>query len=104
MFCVLQTNNPRKVKILKDLGVSINGLIPVIVPSTPDSEDYLQTKVDRMGHNFDVESRIRDPKLDINDSRIHDSHISEESKSQCCQQDGSDIHESESNVTQMAER
>eukprot|EP01083_Nonionella_stella_P059567 155858_1 len=52
----LMTNNPRKVQHLTDLGVSITGLIPAIVPSTAHNRHYLQTKADRMGHDFGAES------------------------------------------------
>jgi len=50
----LITNNPRKIKILKSLGVKISDTIPMVIgkPSAHNLK-YLQTKQDRMNHmNF----------------------------------------------------
>lgn len=46
----LMTNNPRKVAKLAELGVRIEGRIPVLVDAAPQARGYLQTKADRMGH------------------------------------------------------
>lgn len=46
----LLTNNPRKINHLRSLGVNISGRIPVIVPTNPHNEFYLQVKRDQMGH------------------------------------------------------
>jgi GTP cyclohydrolase II len=46
----LLTNNPAKEAALKALGVNIVGRIPVLVPTNPFSEGYLETKRSRMQH------------------------------------------------------
>jgi len=46
----LMTNNPAKVKALRDLGVDVAGRIPVVVPSNPLAASYLDVKRRRMAH------------------------------------------------------
>lgn len=46
----LITNNPRKVKTMTHLGVSITDRIPCLIPSNPHSDLYLKIKRSRMGH------------------------------------------------------
>jgi len=47
----LMTNNPRKVKKLKELGVKVHGTVPMVVPTTnPYNHRYLEAKHDRMDH------------------------------------------------------
>ncbi len=46
----LMTNNPRKVTKLEELGVTIEGRIPVLVATNEHSSVYLETKALRMGH------------------------------------------------------
>ena len=50
----LMTNNPRKIRRLRALGVDVTGTIPMVVPTAnPYNRKYLQTKIDRMNHaNF----------------------------------------------------
>ena len=50
----LLTNNPRKIKRLKSLGVDILDTIPMVIEEANDyNRKYLQTKKDRMDHkNF----------------------------------------------------
>jgi GTP cyclohydrolase II len=48
----LMTNNPDKVGQLRELGVVVNGRIPVIVPSNPYSAGYLEAKRVRMAHDL----------------------------------------------------
>ena len=50
----LITNNPRKINRLRDLGVNIEGTIPMVVKkANPYNQKYLQTKRQRMNHqNF----------------------------------------------------
>jgi len=48
----LMTNNPRKVEKLTELGVRIEGRIPVRVKGNPHSVGYLAAKVQRMGHEL----------------------------------------------------
>ena len=47
---LLMSNNPDKAQQLRELGVAVNGTLPVIVRPNPYSEGYLQAKRDRAGH------------------------------------------------------
>ncbi|GKY99197.1 hypothetical protein MPSEU_000875100 [Mayamaea pseudoterrestris] len=48
----LMTNNPRKVKLLHDLGVRVDGTLPMVVPSTNQyNVKYMETKQRRMNHD-----------------------------------------------------
>jgi GTP cyclohydrolase II len=46
----LITNNPEKVEALELSGISVVERISALVPSEPESEFYLQTKREKMGH------------------------------------------------------
>ncbi len=46
----LITNNPVKVEALRRSPIEVVGRIPIIIPPQPDSQQYLQTKQDLMGH------------------------------------------------------
>ena len=46
----LLSNNPAKATGLVEHGVAVEELVPVIVPLHPESEAYLRTKADRLGH------------------------------------------------------
>ena len=46
----LMTNNPDKLAKLTNLGVKIEGCLPVITRPNPHSFAYIQTKRQRMGH------------------------------------------------------
>lgn len=46
----VQTNNPRKIKHLEDLGVKVVERIPCLVTPGEYSKDYLQVKEERMDH------------------------------------------------------
>jgi len=46
----IMTNNPRKVSKLMELGIRIEGRIPVLTCTNPHSQAYLEAKADRMGH------------------------------------------------------
>lgn len=48
----LLSNNPAKRKGLENLGISVTERIPLVVDSHSHNASYLQTKVNRMGHNF----------------------------------------------------
>jgi hypothetical protein len=48
----VQTNNPRKIRILEHLGVVVTDRIPCLVRPGEFSEDYLRTKGERMEHMF----------------------------------------------------
>lgn len=49
---LLMTNNPAKVDALAALGVTVAGRLPVVVPPTPFSRNYLETKRARMAHEL----------------------------------------------------
>ena len=48
----LVTNNPLKVKALKDLGINVTERVPLLVGKNPFNEEYLKTKRDRMDHMY----------------------------------------------------
>ncbi len=50
----LMTNNPDKIDKLRELGVVVQGRIPVVVPSNPFSAGYLEAKRVRMAHDLPV--------------------------------------------------
>lgn len=61
-MCV-QTNNPRKIKVLQSLGVQVTRRIPCIVMAQKHNLGYLSTKQTRMNHllsSFDEQ----EPELD----------------------------------------
>ena len=51
----LLTNNPSKRAGLEGYGLNIIKRTPLIGQTTPENEKYLETKKDKMGHNFDEE-------------------------------------------------
>jgi len=53
----LMTNNPRKVRLLQELGVRVTGRIPCLVQAQEFSARYLQTKGEKMDHIFGTEGR-----------------------------------------------
>ena len=46
----LMTNNPAKISQLQELGIQVDGRVPVEVPHHDDNADYLKTKVEKMDH------------------------------------------------------
>ena len=46
----LLTNNPQKIVALQGYGLEVSERIPIVVPSSSENQNYLQTKKDRMGH------------------------------------------------------
>ncbi|WP_051063477.1 GTP cyclohydrolase II [Ilumatobacter nonamiensis] len=46
----LMSNNPVKATGLVEHGIVVDALVPLVVPSRPESEHYLRTKIDRLGH------------------------------------------------------
>jgi 3,4-dihydroxy 2-butanone 4-phosphate synthase/GTP cyclohydrolase II len=46
----LMTNNPAKSRGLRESGMPVSGLVPVLVPPHAGNVDYLRTKRDRMSH------------------------------------------------------
>ena len=49
---VLQTNNPRKINLLRSLGVIVTERIPCIVKAQALNKHYLATKQQRMQHDL----------------------------------------------------
>ena len=49
----LLTNNPDKVKQLEDHGIIVAKTVPLVAGVGQDNLQYLQTKVERMGHTID---------------------------------------------------
>ena len=47
---VLMTNNPAKLKNLKENGITITGRIPVVVKPNKHNTNYLNTKKQKMNH------------------------------------------------------
>lgn len=46
----LMTNNPRKMKVLKECGINVVERCPVIAPEQAERVGYLATKAEKMGH------------------------------------------------------
>lgn len=46
----LMTNNPLKKQALEDKGIQVKEIVPIHTPKNPHNQDYLQTKVQKMGH------------------------------------------------------
>lgn len=46
----LITNNPDKIKTLRDLGIEVKDRVELIPTINPNNEKYIRTKVDRMNH------------------------------------------------------
>ncbi len=49
----LLTNNPRKIHDLAQHGVKVVSRIPLVIPSNPHNEFYLDTKAEKSGHLLD---------------------------------------------------
>ena len=56
----LLSNNPNKKEQLEKHGIKVEGLIPLVVGVGDQNRSYLETKVERMGH------QIEQSKLDEN--------------------------------------
>jgi 3,4-dihydroxy 2-butanone 4-phosphate synthase/GTP cyclohydrolase II len=46
----LMTNNPDKIRALRDLGIDVEGRVPLVVGLNGDNEAYMAAKADRLGH------------------------------------------------------
>jgi len=46
----LMSNNPAKAAGLVEHGIPVDQLVPVVVSSHPESDGYLRTKAERLGH------------------------------------------------------
>ena len=47
---LLMTNNPRKIVGLEGYGLRVIDRVEIIAPANPESERYMETKRDKMGH------------------------------------------------------
>lgn len=74
----LMTNNPRKVDFMTDLGVNVEGTIPMVVPEVNQfNRKYIETKRERMSHaNFgELLSKNGGEPLVSGDSRLPSIHM-----------------------------
>ena len=46
----LLTNNPKKVEALQGAGITVEKRIPLVVPTTEFSKEYMRTKREKLGH------------------------------------------------------
>ena len=53
----LMTNNPEKIKFIKDSNIAYNSRIPLQIKSNEASASYLKTKRDYFGHLLDDENQ-----------------------------------------------
>jgi len=44
------TNNPRKVKALGDMGITVDHRVPLQIAHNPYNKRYLATKAGKLGH------------------------------------------------------
>jgi GTP cyclohydrolase II len=51
----LMTNNPRKIKALKELGINVVDRESIQADSNPHNIQYLSTKAGKLGHMFKEE-------------------------------------------------
>ncbi len=49
----LMTNNPKKIKALKDMGIDVKARLPINEGITEDNRYYIKTKTNKLGHEFD---------------------------------------------------
>lgn len=57
----LMTNNPHKIENLEELGIQVNGRIPVACAPNQHSADYLDTKQKSMGHMIKAKQQYNAP-------------------------------------------
>jgi GTP cyclohydrolase II len=56
----LLTNNPEKIRQLREAGIKIVERLPLIIEPTEHSKAYIETKARRSGHLFGELSETRD--------------------------------------------
>lgn len=56
----LMTNNPRKFAALDGYGLEVVERVPLEVPPTKYTRNYLATKRDKMGHILHTEQEVED--------------------------------------------
>ncbi len=71
----LLTNNPEKIRQLKDAGVKIVERVPLVVEPTEYNEAYLRTKHERSGHLLGNLSDLRDVDKIVPKFRKHDEEL-----------------------------
>jgi GTP cyclohydrolase II len=54
----LLTNNPKKINDLKALGINVNGREAIEIPSKPENDFYLRTKMQRMEHLLSLGANV----------------------------------------------
>jgi GTP cyclohydrolase II len=64
----LMTNNPEKVRGMRNLGIEVLGRLPVVVPSNPFSHAYLEAKRLRMQHDLPNRADLPKPPLRVANS------------------------------------
>ncbi len=52
----LMTNNPGKYQGLSGYGIEISARVPIPTVPTPENEQYLRTKADRLGHFLEIDA------------------------------------------------
>jgi 3,4-dihydroxy 2-butanone 4-phosphate synthase/GTP cyclohydrolase II len=52
----LMTNNPVKRAGIEGYGLSIEDVVPIVVPANDENRSYLKTKADRLGHQLDLDT------------------------------------------------
>jgi len=55
----LMTNNPRKIRGLEELGITVADRIPLIIPPNPFNRFYLETKHSKSGHLLGPDGKQR---------------------------------------------
>lgn len=54
----LMSNNPKKLNALRSLGINVISRNPIDHGVTPDNVNYLRTKTQKLGHQFDLDKLI----------------------------------------------
>jgi 3,4-dihydroxy 2-butanone 4-phosphate synthase/GTP cyclohydrolase II len=67
----LLTNNPKKIVGLEGYGLRVTGQLPIAMPATAHSRDYLRAKRDRMGHLLHHQG------LALDEEMIHEERVSD---------------------------
>ena len=49
----LMSNNPEKIRALKEKGLKVVERVPLVIPPTDTARAYLRTKMEKMGHLLD---------------------------------------------------
>jgi 3,4-dihydroxy 2-butanone 4-phosphate synthase/GTP cyclohydrolase II len=52
----LMTNNPVKRAGIEGYGLSIEEVVPIVIPANDENRNYLKTKADRLGHQLDLDT------------------------------------------------